>query len=426
MSNAAARWPAAVALVGSALGLVLGGTSTRDYVNHLDRQVHDIHCSFIPGAAADTAENACQTAMYSPYSALMRDKIWGGIPISLLGVGAFAFFVAFSLYLLIAHDKAPRRAVRFLALTSLGPAVVSAGMAYISATELGHFCKTCVGMYIGAALLLIGGGAGWLIDRKQSAFASAGAPSAGSNVPDNEADEDIGQPVRALGGSMLIPSWLLALGLFSLVPAGVYYQSVPNYSSHVAGCGELVKPVDAKNAIRITPAGAQQPVVMLVDPLCPTCKAFHERLVSEGYWEKLDTTLVLFPLDSECNWNLTTPLHPGACLVAKAVLCDEQQPLTVLEWAYANQEDLLATAKSKDGEGKLMAQIKARFPALDACIQDKKTGRKLDEMVRFATDNKLPVATPQLFVGQQRLCDEDIDIGLPYALRRLAPALAQK
>ena len=104
--------------------------------------------SFVPGAPVEEAENACRAALYSPYSALFREQIWGGIPISLFAVGAFSFFVAFSLYLLMAGDQAPRRAHRFLGMAGLTPLAVSILMAVISATKLGAFCKTCTGIYI--------------------------------------------------------------------------------------------------------------------------------------------------------------------------------------------------------------------------------------------------------------------------------------
>ena len=55
----------------------------------------------------------------------------------------------------------------------------------------------------------------------------------------------------------------------------------------------------------------------------PDLRAFHERLVTEDVFEKLEIDLVMFPLDSECNWMLDTPLHPGACVVSKAVICGE-------------------------------------------------------------------------------------------------------
>src|SRR5215467_11759174 len=103
------RWPAALALAAALLGLTFAGLSSLDYIQHLDRQVHDVHCSYIPGLGAEQSpDNACRIAMYSPYSALFRDRFWGGVPISLFAVGAFGFFAAFTLYLLLAGRAAPR------------------------------------------------------------------------------------------------------------------------------------------------------------------------------------------------------------------------------------------------------------------------------------------------------------------------------
>jgi hypothetical protein len=44
-------------------------------------------------------------------------------------------------------------------------------------------------------------------------------------------------------------------------------------------------------------------------------------------------------------------------------------------------------------------------------------------MLRYIVNNHLPVSTPQMFVGETRLCDEDTDMGLGYTMRRLAPSL---
>ena len=149
-----AWWPSALAFVASVAGLVFAALSTWDYAQHLDRQIHDVHCSFIPGMPAEkAAENACKVAMYSPYAAILRDRYWGGVPIALFAVGAFAFFTAFSAYALLGGWQRPRRAAQFLAAISLTPVAASAVMAFLSATRLGHFCKTCVGIYASSALL---------------------------------------------------------------------------------------------------------------------------------------------------------------------------------------------------------------------------------------------------------------------------------
>ena len=70
-----------------------------------------------------------------------------------------------------------------------------------------------------------------------------------------------------------------------------------------------------------------------------------------------------------------------------------------------------------------MATSRAASRGLAACMKEKATTKKLEEMLRFAVDNRLPVSTPQLFLGDQRMCDEDTDMGLVYSIRKLVPSL---
>jgi uncharacterized membrane protein len=447
MPSGTPRWPAALALFASLLGFTFSGSSTLDYIQHLDRQVHDLHCSFIPGVeVAQGADTACRAAMYSPYSALFRDRFWGGIPISLFAVGAFAFFAAFSLYTLLAGRSAPRRAAHFLLIGGLTPLAVSAGMLVVSMLRVGAICKTCAGIYVSSALLAIAGVAAFVVDRREARSAALATPAPAPPPPPAQTTDEaepgaVGPtvvddeppppppppPGRRRGSLVLIGAWLLALGAFSATPALLYAAALPSYTSYFTGCGKLEKPTEPNGALLQIPSpGAVQPATLLVDPLCPTCKAFHQRLVAEGIFEKLDTTLVLFPLDSDCNWMLDRSVHPGACLVSKAILCSDHRALSVLEWAYDNQEALLAGAKAGAGLNNVQAMIRERWPGLDACMDSKPTKLRLDRMLRYVVDNKLQVSTPQIFLGETRLCDEDTDIGLSYAIRKLAPALRSK
>jgi uncharacterized membrane protein len=437
MSGIRERWPAALALVGAALGLIFGGLSSLDYVQHLDRQVHDVHCSYVPGLGAGaTPDNACRVAMYSPYSALFRDQFWGGVPIALFAVGAFGFFAAFALYLLLAGRHAPRKAQIFLAVFSLSPVAVSILMGTIAALKLGHFCKTCVGIYASSAILAVAAIAGLFTDRAAPPRPAAPPPFRGgvsptlvddptSTVRDPETWED--KWGRPPGSWVLIPAWALALGIFSSIPASLYVSALPSYSSYIGACGKLEKPAEAEKAlIHITLPGAKQPATLFADPLCPTCKAFHQRLASEGLLDKLDLTLVLFPLDSDCNWMLDRAVHPGSCVVSKAILCSEHKALSVLEWSYDHQEAILEAAKAGAGIVNVRAMIRERWPGLDACIDSKETKLRLDKTLRYIVQNHLPVSTPQMFLGETRLCDEDTDMGLAYTMRRLAPGLRDK
>lgn len=388
--------PAILTLVASLLGLLFASNSTADYAAHLDRRLHNVHCSFIPGMPATSEAEPCRVAMYSPFSALFKEQYWGGIPISLFALGAFGFFAAFSLYLLLAGPRASRRTLGFFALVASTPLLVSLVMFTISVTQLGHLCQTCVGIYLSSALLAFGAIGGWLSSRG-----------------------DAERPARL--ALVLIPAWLAALGVTTLAPALVYAASMPDERPYLTQCGELKQTkIKGDSPVAIHGTRPVQPTMLFEDPLCPTCKAFHDRLVTENIIEKLDIELVLFPLDSECNWMLDQPLHPGACIVSKAVLCGEGNARQVLEWAYAEQEYL--TRAGKAGDGVLRAAIKQRWgESLLRCVDDKKTDVRLNNHLHFASENNIPVSTPQMYLGKRRVCDEDTDLGLRFTLAQLAP-----
>ncbi|HVY47995.1 MAG TPA: vitamin K epoxide reductase family protein [Minicystis sp.] len=426
------RWPPALALGASLLGFAFAMSSTLDYARHLDRQVHDLHCSFVPGLGAEQgADTACRVAMYSPFAALFRTTYWGGIPIALFAVGAFAFFAAFALYLLLVGRAAPRSAAAFYAATGVTPLFVSILMFTISAVRLGHFCKTCVGIYVSSALLAIGAVATYL-DARARAVADAEARMRGFGRAAPTVDDDGRGAAPAHDPVWLVPAWLAALGACAVTPALLYSQAVPGYGHYIGSCGKLERPVSAEKPdiqaamLHIQPPSAREPVTMLVDPLCPTCKAFHQRLVTEGFFDQLDVTLVLFPLDSECNWMLDRSVHPGSCQISRAILCGDHRALAMLEWAYENQEHILEEAKLAAGPNNVRRTIRDRWPGLDVCMDSKETKQRLDKMLRFIVDNHLPISTPQMFLGARRLCDEDTDMGLAYTLKRLAPGLRAK
>src|SRR6186997_807159 len=236
------RLPGTLALVGSLLGLLFASYSTMDYSEHLDRGLHDVHCSIIPGAPATSEAEACRAAMYSAYSALFRESMWGGIPISLFAMGAFAFFAGFSLYLLIANHRAPRAAVTFFAAVSVTPLLVSLLMLTISVTKLGHLCKTCVGIYVSSFLVAAGGLSGLLT---------------------------LSGEARPRVGPLLPFAWLAALGIVTLVPTAVYAASVPNQKPYLTKCGSLKQPkMTAGAPLKIRGERAVQPVLFFEDPLC--------------------------------------------------------------------------------------------------------------------------------------------------------------
>src|SRR5690606_8732769 len=91
-----------VVVVGAVLGFAFAAFSTYDFVAHLDRQVHGLHCSFLPGITETEAGGSdCQVTLMSPYSSVFRDSVWGGIPISLPAMSVFGFLAAWTVFLVL-------------------------------------------------------------------------------------------------------------------------------------------------------------------------------------------------------------------------------------------------------------------------------------------------------------------------------------
>jgi hypothetical protein len=394
-----ARTIAILVVAAAVLGLVFAAYSTYDYAQHLDRRVHAVHCSFIPGAPASGEEdNACKAALFSPYSALFRQTYWGGVPISLFAVGAFSFFAAFGAYLLFARERAPRMAYLFLGIAGLTPLLASVIMFSISAIKLHSFCKLCVGIYVSSIAIAVAAVMSLIHWRR-------------SSTPN--------------GSAILAFAWLFGLAVAAVLPALVYVSSLPDYRSHLASCGTVKLKPEAHNALLKLPTTRPvQKVTLFEDPLCPSCKAFHQRLVIDEIFEKLDVTLVLFPLDTSCNWMLDRSLHPGACLLSGAVLCAGTNARTALEWAYDNQDELREAGKASPEA--LKQKIAARFGSeVASCAADKKTTVRLNQHLHYASDHHIPVSTPQMILDERRVCEEDTDLGLKYTLAELAPAVVQ-
>ena len=400
-------------MVGALAGLVFAGISTYDFVQHLDRQVHSIHCSFIPGASAETGSSGCQVAMMSPYSSVFRQTVWGGIPISLPAMAVFAFIGFFALDLLLSRRKHDPRATGFLALACALPVVASIVMAIISLTKLGTTCKLCIGVYIASALCFTGAMVLW---RQATRVAAAGGPVAVSRDGSSRLEVAVDNPPASFGflGAMF------GVGVaFVLVPVLIYIAAAPDHEKFIGTCDVLTKPNDTYGVMvqldKGGPRAAQ--AIEILDPLCPACRAFEARLDASGLRDRLDRKAVLFPLDNTCNWMITESTHPGACTMSEAVLCAGPRAAAVIEWSFANQERIIEATKKDPGAAARM--VTQQFPELATCVGSAEAKSKVNKSLRWAVANNVRVLTPQLFVDNVKLCDEDVDLGLEYALSRM-------
>lgn len=390
-----------VAALGALLGLIYSGTSTVDFIAHLDRQLHPVTCTLLPGMSEpsrlDPSSEGCKVALFSPYSSFFRDKYWGGIPYSLLAMGLFGFAFILALWAIATgrgHEIGPSL---FMLFSGVVAAVVSIVFFFISIGKLHTVCTTCVGTYISSAVLLVGGVLAFL-------------GSASDRKVSNETASGVGIKMGILAVEM---------GAAVLVPVVVYLATLPPYERYVTSCETLKSTEDrAGSLLSIGGKDGRTEALLVLDPLCPACKAFHRRLGETRYAKDFAYKLLLLPLDSECNWMLKDSMHPGSCLLSKALYCAGDRVNSVLEFIFENQEQL-----RMDGIGKRQDQIRAKiveaFPNIKDCLDLPDTAIRLNKALHWAVKNSMPVLTPQLYLNGKRLCDEDTDLGLEYSLAQL-------
>jgi uncharacterized membrane protein len=383
-------------LVFSLAGAAFAAVSSYDFIAHLDRQVHAIRCSYVPGAGGldETGSSGCYAALMSPFSSVLRSQTWGGIPIALPGLAVFAYLFFVALYFSAAPGIFDRHSSRFLVLATLLPVGASAYYLYVSVTVVGAVCKLCVGMYAASGGVFLFSVLAHFAARRQRIFLQ--------EVPWGRYAALFAEGV-----------------LFVAVPLAVYLALKPSPAAADTQCGSLMYPEDKYGVmVRVnrTPGGRQ--AIEVIDPLCPACAAFAGRLGGTEFVSALDIRGVMFPLDRECNWMVPQTVHPGACAVSEAVLCaGNAKAKDVLAWAYAENEKIRATAKN-DPQAAYEA-VKKAFPDLSECVGGAEVKSRLNKSLRWAVSNALPVSTPQLFVDGRGLCVEDTDLGLEYALRTL-------
>ena len=350
--------------------------------------------------------------MMSSYSSVFRTSVWGGLPISLPAMSVFAFILFYGLDLLASRRAEEARATGFLALATALPAVVSVVMLLISLTKLGTTCKLCVGVYVSSAVCLIAAIALWrhAVGVKATMPEAIGRAKAGGTAL--EAEVEVPPATNQYLGGMF------GVGLaFVLVPVLIYFMLAPDHSRFIGTCGELAQPQDTYGVFVPVQKGGPKTALEILDPLCPACKAFEQRLSASGLGSKMDRRAILFPLDTTCNWMITENTHPGACAVSEAVLCAGDRAPEVIKWAFDVQDNVRAQTKADPTAAERI--VKQRFPEFAQCIGSPEAKSRLNKSMRWAVSNNVRVLTPQLFIDGVKLCDEDVDLGLDYALSRM-------
>lgn len=423
-------------LLASVAGFLFSSQSTSDFVAHLDRETHDIHCSVLPVGSAPQANTGCHATLMSPYSSILRSSVWGGIPISLASMGVFAFLTFAIVALILAKKLHDPVATKWLVIAWVVPALTSCVMGYLSWSELQSLCKVCLMIYVSSAVGLIGAIVLWrtalspvpptpedFIDPSGETVPDARISPGGGLATASQIETRMKAGEFAKKRPSPMPNaWApfgIAMGIaFVAVPLVAYSANAPNFDRFVGSCDALSSTEDRHNIL--IPLGPQTHAVTMIeviDPLCAMCRGFERRFSQMPARNEVNRQALLFPLDHSCNWAVGQTVHAGACDVTRAILCAERDAEAVLTWAFDHQTEIAAAETA--GEGGARRMVSQQFPALASCIGSARTNLRLNQSLHWAVDNHLPLLTPQIYVGTTRLCDADTDLGLDYMLPKL-------
>jgi uncharacterized membrane protein/protein-disulfide isomerase len=317
------RTSARLALVCALAGLAASGAAAYVHYHLLRDPKYLSFCDI-------SATVSCTQVYSSRYGTL------GGIPVALFGAIWFAFAT-----LLAAAGLAARPSVRegvpgyLFAGSTLALSMVLY-LGYASFVLLKMVCILCVITYAAViGLFLVSGAA--------------------TSVPMISLPRRVSQDLKILFSSPLaIALAVLFLGGAASTLAFFPRESAPGAAPIAASSQDQRSDFERwytaqpRVSLVIPSEGAKVLVVKFNDYQCPPCRQSY--MEYKSVFAKYESSqpgavrLVLkdFPLDSKCNSNVTTSLHPAACDAAVAVRLarEHDRGVALEEWLFANQPTL--------------------------------------------------------------------------------------
>ncbi|MGH9163773.1 MAG: vitamin K epoxide reductase family protein, partial [Vicinamibacteraceae bacterium] len=276
---------------------------------------------------------SCANAYLSQYGSYL------GIPVAVLGV---LFFTAVSLLLVADHRGSQSAMSVVVVLSSVGLAFILY-LGYATFFLLKTICIICLITYVAAIGLFVGAN---VIMR----------------LPMRTLPQFLRHDLRGLARSpiALVLSLLFLAGATTAI---AYFPREPaTVSAQEAGAAQgqpaqrelapeeraqVERAFDAmpRNVVPVDAGGAKVVVVKFNDFQCPACANVHNlyKPVFERWAREAPGQVKLFvkdfPLEPECNTNVSRNVHPAACEAAAAIRLARQQQKDVAleEWFYGNQ-----------------------------------------------------------------------------------------
>jgi protein-disulfide isomerase len=284
--------------------------------------------------------------------ATSRFSVALGLPVAAWGA------LAYGLALLLAvaglrerrpHDSWPAGLLFALAAAAVAVAVA---LALVSELAVGALCLLCAGSWLVSAALLA---------------AAFGATRPAGVAAALRADLRLlaARPARAAAVAVA------GAAAVALVAAAYprYWERPPRPPA--APAAQAARPPPPARPAASGPAA--RVVVSFSDYACPFCALAHEE-AKEVLAARPDVTLVRkhFPLDPACNPAVPRAIHPGACLLAAAAVCAEEQGRL-----DAMDDALFRNQKARRPLEALVAEVGLDAPRFVECLRAPSTERRL-------------------------------------------------
>lgn len=285
-------------------------------------------------------------------------------------------------------------------ILSGGSVVASCLLAYVAVAVLGVVCIECLAMYaINIALFIL-------------FFCALG-------VPLRRVVRFLCDYARAAVGRPSFLEFAPHVVRHLIIAAAVFAVGVLAMKGVVAGKGDESDGVSAEEkvhafylqslyAIEPSPSWpvwgnpqAKVTVVEFSDFQCPFCRlaAFNIRPYLQEFRNDVRFFFVNYPLDNACNDGVERPMHPKACLAAKAVTCAAKRGDF---WAY---HDDLFRQQQKIGEELVLSLAEKRgWPRAEfqGCIDSPETDAAVRQEIAAA--RKIYVSgTPTVFIDNRKV-----------------------
>lgn len=323
----------------------------------------------------------CDTVTSSSYAAVF------GVPIAAFGL-SFHFIL---LLLLSIHRfslaSSPQLAGRWAFYLSILSAMVSLATGTISLTSIGSLCIFCMACYVLSFILVF-----TIYKSLDSKF----------NLK-NDLLESEKWPLVYL---IMIPAiaWLgnnvykSNKGLDKLNEAITEYANNWSYA-----------PVKTFTEEGLTkgPTNAKMTIVEFADFLCPHCRSAAPSINNffESHKESVRVIFKPYPLDGSCNAAINQKGDNNRCLLAKSVLCAEQESQkgwNLHEMIFEAQEELHHLGNVTDSLKEIFKKISLDEQKMLSCIQSEAIHNKILSLAQEGQAAGIQ-GTPAIFVNNKEL-----------------------